>query len=154
MPCSGDFATRQPCFPICTIQPGRGGPFPARVRRSGHCLLLRLRKRSDYYYRAAAARVLDRIQVPTLILHALDDPFIRLTEESRGRILSNPTSPTSRPKTAVTAPFSPIPMRLRTTMATGPSARSYAFSLKMRRIFVPYDFPTAPPGLKMEGNGL
>ena len=28
----------------------------------------------DYYYRAAAARVLDRIAVPTLILHALDDP--------------------------------------------------------------------------------
>jgi uncharacterized protein len=44
---------------------------------------------SDYYHRAAAARVLDRIQVPTLILHALDDPFIRLTEESRSQILSN-----------------------------------------------------------------
>ncbi len=40
---------------------------------------------SDYYYRAAAARVVDRIQVPTLILHALDDPFIRITEESRSR---------------------------------------------------------------------
>jgi predicted alpha/beta-fold hydrolase len=45
---------------------------------------------SDYYYRAAAARVVDRIQVPTLILHALDDPFIRLTAESRSRILTNP----------------------------------------------------------------
>ena len=33
----------------------------------------------DYYNRAAAARVLDRIAVPALILHALDDPFIRLT---------------------------------------------------------------------------
>jgi hypothetical protein len=28
--------------------------------------------------------------VPTLILHALDDPFIRLTAESRSRILANP----------------------------------------------------------------
>jgi predicted alpha/beta-fold hydrolase len=45
---------------------------------------------SDYYHRAAAARVVDRIQVPTLILHALDDPFIRLTAESRSRILGNP----------------------------------------------------------------
>jgi predicted alpha/beta-fold hydrolase len=45
---------------------------------------------SDYYYRAAAARVVDRIQVPTLILHALDDPFIRLTAASRSRILTNP----------------------------------------------------------------
>jgi predicted alpha/beta-fold hydrolase len=44
----------------------------------------------DYYYRAAAARVLNRIAVPTLILHALDDPFIRLTAESRARILANP----------------------------------------------------------------
>ncbi len=44
----------------------------------------------DYYYRAAAARVLDRIAVPTLILHALDDPFIRLTSESREKIKANP----------------------------------------------------------------
>ncbi|CAN5553518.1 alpha/beta fold hydrolase [soil metagenome] len=44
----------------------------------------------DYYYRAAAARVIDRIAVPTLILHALDDPFIRLTRESRDLILANP----------------------------------------------------------------
>jgi predicted alpha/beta-fold hydrolase len=44
----------------------------------------------DYYNRAAAARVLDRIAVPTLILHALDDPFIRITTESRENIRANP----------------------------------------------------------------
>jgi uncharacterized protein len=44
----------------------------------------------DYYTRAAAARVLDRIAVPTLILHALDDPFIRLTTETREKIKANP----------------------------------------------------------------
>jgi uncharacterized protein len=44
----------------------------------------------DYYYRAAAARVLNRIAVPTLILHALDDPFIRLTAETRETINANP----------------------------------------------------------------
>ena len=44
----------------------------------------------DYYYRAAAARVLDRIAVPTLILHALDDPFVRITAESRAQIEANP----------------------------------------------------------------
>jgi predicted alpha/beta-fold hydrolase len=44
----------------------------------------------DYYYRAAAARVIDRITVPTLILHALDDPFIRLTAETREKIKANP----------------------------------------------------------------
>jgi predicted alpha/beta-fold hydrolase len=46
---------------------------------------------SDYYHRAAAARVVDQIRVPTLVLHALDDPFIRLTPESRSLILANPT---------------------------------------------------------------
>src|SRR5262249_44396428 len=35
------------------------------------------RNADDYYYRAAAARVIDRIAVPALIIHALDDPFIR-----------------------------------------------------------------------------
>ena len=44
----------------------------------------------DYYYRAAAARVLDRIAVPTLVLHALDDPFVRLIESTRESIAANP----------------------------------------------------------------
>lgn len=44
----------------------------------------------DYYTRAAAARVVDRIAVPSLIIHAKDDPFIRLLPETRNRIGSNP----------------------------------------------------------------
>jgi predicted alpha/beta-fold hydrolase len=44
----------------------------------------------DYYYRAASARVLDRIAVPTLILHALDDPFIRILPETLEKIAANP----------------------------------------------------------------
>lgn len=44
----------------------------------------------DYYDRAAAARVIDRIAVPALILHALDDPFIRILPETREKILANP----------------------------------------------------------------
>ena len=44
---------------------------------------------ADYYFRAAAARVLARIAVPTLILHAMDDPFVRLTPQSRDEIKRN-----------------------------------------------------------------
>ncbi len=44
----------------------------------------------DYYHRVSSARVIDRIAVPTLILHALDDPFIRLLPETRAAILANP----------------------------------------------------------------
>lgn len=44
---------------------------------------------ADYYARAAAANVVDRIAVPTLILHAANDPFIRILPETRQRILSN-----------------------------------------------------------------
>jgi predicted alpha/beta-fold hydrolase len=47
------------------------------------------RDADDYYYRAASARVVDRVAVPTLILHALDDPFIRLLPETRMTILAN-----------------------------------------------------------------
>ena len=43
----------------------------------------------DYYHRAAAARVLAGIGVPTLIVHALDDPFVRLTPVSRAAIAAN-----------------------------------------------------------------
>jgi hypothetical protein len=49
------------------------------------------RDADDYYYRAASARVVDRIAVPTLILHALDDPFIRLLPETRAAIQANPS---------------------------------------------------------------
>ncbi len=44
----------------------------------------------DYYARAAAANVVARIAVPTLILHAANDPFIRLTPETLRRIAANP----------------------------------------------------------------
>ena len=44
----------------------------------------------DYYDRAAAARVVNKIAVPTLIIHALDDPFIRMLPETRATILANP----------------------------------------------------------------
>ncbi|MBS1820543.1 MAG: alpha/beta fold hydrolase [Acidobacteria bacterium] len=43
----------------------------------------------DYYFRAASARVLDRIAVPALILNAADDPFIRITPETRALIAAN-----------------------------------------------------------------
>jgi hypothetical protein len=48
------------------------------------------RDADDYYYRAAAARVIHKVAVPSLILRALDDPFIRLTAETRAKILANP----------------------------------------------------------------
>ncbi len=41
---------------------------------------------SDYYQRSAAANVVDRIAVPTLILHAANDPFIRILPETRQKI--------------------------------------------------------------------
>ena len=44
----------------------------------------------DYYYRAAAARVVEGIAVPTLILRALDDPFIRMFPETHAALLRNP----------------------------------------------------------------
>jgi predicted alpha/beta-fold hydrolase len=48
------------------------------------------RDADDYYYRSAAARVIDRIEVPTLVLHAADDPFIRLLPETRAKLHANP----------------------------------------------------------------
>lgn len=48
------------------------------------------RDADDYYYRAASARVLDGVAVPTLILQAQDDPFIRLYRETREKIVANP----------------------------------------------------------------
>jgi len=48
------------------------------------------RDADDYYFRASAARVVEQITVPTLILHASDDPFVRLLPETREKVLANP----------------------------------------------------------------
>jgi len=48
------------------------------------------RDAQDYYERAASANVLDRITIPTLIVHATDDPFIRVLPETRQKLLRNP----------------------------------------------------------------
>lgn len=44
----------------------------------------------DYYNRASAAHGLQHISVPTLIVYAANDPFIRITRETRQKIASNP----------------------------------------------------------------
>jgi predicted alpha/beta-fold hydrolase len=59
--------------------------FDDRVM-SPHCGFLGA---DDYYARAAAANVVDRIAVPTLILHAEDDPFIRVLPATRAKLLAN-----------------------------------------------------------------
>ncbi len=44
----------------------------------------------DYYHRASAMRVIDRIRVPTLIITAEDDPFVPVGLFRDPRIASNP----------------------------------------------------------------
>ncbi len=43
----------------------------------------------DYYFRASSARRADAIRIPTLILNALDDPFIRMRADTRQKLLAN-----------------------------------------------------------------
>jgi predicted alpha/beta-fold hydrolase len=44
----------------------------------------------DYYDRASSSRWVSQIAVPALILHALDDPFIRMLPTTRAALLANP----------------------------------------------------------------
>src|SRR6202012_1319617 len=80
---AGADALHEPANPIYE----KDGFGPVRsLREFDHKIVARycgFRDADDYYYRAAAARVVDRIEVPTLILQALDDPFIRLLPETR-----------------------------------------------------------------------
>jgi uncharacterized protein len=73
-------------------EPNRVGPVRS-LREFDDKIVARycgFRDADDYYYRAAAARVVDRIQLPTLVLRALDDPFIRFLPETRSMLLENP----------------------------------------------------------------
>jgi uncharacterized protein len=44
----------------------------------------------DYYYRASSIRVIDKIRIPTLILHAKDDPFIPFAPMRDPALTNNP----------------------------------------------------------------
>jgi len=65
-------------------------------RKFLRALLKRFRRKTVLFprafdpQRAAAARVLHSIAVPTLLLHACDDPFIRFNAETRATIAANP----------------------------------------------------------------
>ena len=67
--------------------------FPATIREFDDVITARycgFEGAQDYYTRAAASRVIERIALPTLMVHAADDPFIRLLPETRARIVANP----------------------------------------------------------------
>jgi len=44
----------------------------------------------DYYYSVASSRVASQLHVPTLIVHSLDDPFIRMLPQTRQALIDNP----------------------------------------------------------------
>ena len=48
------------------------------------------RHAADYYHRASALRVIDRIRIPTLIITAEDDPFVPATAVMTPEVTSNP----------------------------------------------------------------
>jgi len=48
------------------------------------------RNASDYYERASARSLLAAIRVPTLLLHAEDDPIVPMTERVRAAAMENP----------------------------------------------------------------
>jgi hypothetical protein len=45
----------------------------------------------DYYSKVASSHFADRLNVPTLILHSLDDPFIRMLPATREALIANPS---------------------------------------------------------------
>ena len=86
------YARKQELFPAAYVAPGEIGRVRS-IREFDHKIVARycgFRDADDYYYRAASARVIDRIAVPTFVLQALDDPFIRLSADTREKILANP----------------------------------------------------------------
>lgn len=44
----------------------------------------------DYYAKASSSRVVDKISVPTVIIHSVDDPFIIMSPETEAKLYANP----------------------------------------------------------------
>jgi uncharacterized protein len=86
------YARKRELFPQNYAPVEEIGPVRS-IREFDHKIVSRycgFRDADDYYYRAASARVVDQIEVPTFVLQAADDPFIRLFPETRAKILANP----------------------------------------------------------------
>jgi hypothetical protein len=45
---------------------------------------------ADYYDKASSAHVLDKIAIPTLVIHSGDDPFVAISAESQSKLRDNP----------------------------------------------------------------
>ena len=92
----------------------------------------------DYYARAAAANVVDRIAVPALIIHAANDPFIRDAARNLAPHCRQSKHHLHRDRrTAATAPSSANStadaMAIRPTTAAGPNAKSSSLSRANKR---------------------
>ena len=86
------FRRKAALFPAIYGDPAAVGPIGS-LRDFDHNIVARFcsfRDADDYYFRAASARVVDRVAVPALVLQAIDDPFIRLFPDTRAKILANP----------------------------------------------------------------
>ncbi len=71
----------------------RGVRFPRSIRDFDNQITSRycgFTCSDDYYQRASAMPFVDRIMLPTLVIHAQDDPFVRLLPSSRAALLANP----------------------------------------------------------------
>jgi predicted alpha/beta-fold hydrolase len=84
------YRRKQELFPEIYRASGR---YPRSIREFDDVITARycgFAGAEDYYTRASASRVVDRIAVPTLVIHSTDDPFIRMTSETRLKYRMNP----------------------------------------------------------------
>ena len=77
---------------------------------------------SDYYYRASAMRVIDRVRVPARIITAEDDPFVPTAPFRDATVVRTRTSMSPSRRTAATA--GSLPARATAATATGRNTRS------------------------------
>jgi hypothetical protein len=86
------YRTKAALFPAQYADAASFGPIRS-LRDFDHKIVARycgFASADDYYFRAAGARVVDRITIPTLVLLAQDDPFIRFYPETRSKLAANP----------------------------------------------------------------
>ncbi len=69
------------------------GRFYSTIREFDHEVTARysgFTSADDYYKRASASQVAEHVNVPALVIHSTDDPFIRMQPETRAKLLANP----------------------------------------------------------------
>lgn len=108
------------------------------------------RDADDYYHSVASSHFADVLRAPTLIVHSIDDPFIRMLPATRGALMANPQVTLLETRQGGHCAFLEEPASARGQM---PGTRSADDGRWAEKTLLAFLLRSAQAGVREKGNG-